>query len=145
MSFLIDTGVVLRAFDPASPENRPIRQAFRTLSRRQERLIVTVQNIAEFWNVSTRPVDKNGYGLSRETVGRRLATVERICDVTCEDDDSYATWKNLVQTHGIVGVAVHDARLVSVMLSRGISTIITLNAQDFRRYGGITAVLPRDV
>lgn len=145
MSCLIDTGVLLRAFDSGSAENRPIRHAFRTLWKRQERLIIAVQNIAEFWNVSTRPVDKNGFGLSPERVGKRLSALERICDVVTEDEESYAVWKGLVRTHGVVGVAVHDARLVSVMLARGISTIVTLNVQDFRRYGGITAVPLGDI
>jgi predicted nucleic acid-binding protein len=43
----------------------------------------------------------------------------------------------------LTGVAVHDARLVAVMLARGIGSIVTLNERDFRRYSGI-AVLPPD-
>ena len=145
MTCPIDTGVLLRAFDGTSRDYRAIRQALRTLWTRQERLVVALQNIAEFWNVSTRPVDKNGYGLSTERASRRLTVVERVCDLVTEDDDSYQVWKGLVVTHAVTGVAVHGARLVSVMLSHGISTIVTLNAQDFRRYSGISAVTPSEV
>ncbi|MBX9791462.1 MAG: type II toxin-antitoxin system VapC family toxin [Pirellulales bacterium] len=145
MACLIDTGVLLRAFDATCPEYRSIRQALRALWARQERLIVAVQNLAEFWNVSTRPVDKNGYGLSVERVSRRLIRIEQVCDVVTEDDDSFAAWKRLIVTYSVSGVAVHDARLVAVMLAHGISTIVTLNAQDFRRYNGITAITPDEV
>ena len=145
MASLVDTGVLLRAFDPASPEYRTIRRAIRSLVTRQEQLIVTVQNVAEFWNVSTRPIDKNGYGLSAERASRNLSLIERLCDVLTEDDASFAVWKGLLLAHSITGVAVHDARLVSVMIARGIPTIITFNARDFRRYNGISAIAPSDV
>ena len=142
MPCLIDTGILLRAFDASSAEYRPIRQTLRTLWTRQEQLVVAVQNLAEFWNVSTRPIDKNGYGLSLERVAKRLAVIERICDVVTEDDDSYHIWKGLLMAHAVVGVAVHDARLVSVMLSHGVLSVFTLNERDFRRYSGISVVTP---
>ena len=64
MACLLGTGILLRAFDASSSEYRQIRQDLRALVTRQERLVVALQNVAEFWNVSTRPIDKNGYGLS---------------------------------------------------------------------------------
>jgi predicted nucleic acid-binding protein len=145
MACLIDTGVLLRAFDASIAEYRQIRQALRALWTRQERLVVTLQNLAEFWNVSTRPVDNNEYGLSAERAGKRLALIERICEVITEDDHSYRIWKGLLLTHSVTGVAVHDARLVSVMLSHGVSTVVTLNERDFRRYSGITVLTPDKV
>jgi len=142
MGCLIDTGILLRAFDASSAEYRPIRQTIRALWMRQERLVAAVQNLAEFWNVSTRPVDKNGYGLSLERAAKRLALIERICEVVTEDDESYHIWKGLLTAHSVVGVAVHDARLVSVMVSRGVLSVFTLNERDFRRYTGISVVTP---
>ncbi len=145
MACLIDTGVLLRAFDASSAEYRLIRQALRTLWTRQERLVVALQNLAEFWNVSTRPIDKNGYGLSAERASKRLALIERICEVITEDDRSYRIWKGLLTAHSVTGVATHDARLVSVMLSHGVSTVVTLNERDFRRYSGIAVLTPDKV
>ena len=142
MAFLIDTGVLLRAFDVDTPEYRRIRQTIRTLWARHERLVVALQNVAEFWNVSTRPTSNNGYGLSAERASKRLATIERFCEVITENEHSFLAWKSLLTDYSITGVAVHDARLVSVMLCHGISTVVTLNDRDFRRYGGITAVTP---
>jgi len=145
MALLIDTGVLLRAFDASSPEYRTIRQALRAIWLRQESLVIALQNLAEFWNVSTRPMDRNGYGLSLERAAKRLSTIEAICEVLIEDDQTFGIWKGLLATNSITGVAVHDARLASVMLANGITTIVTLNAQDFRRYHGITVVTPKEV
>jgi predicted nucleic acid-binding protein len=143
MACLLDTGILLRAFDPSFSEHRRIRQAFRLFLTRQESVVVTTQNLAEFWNVSTRPVDKNGFGLSVERAKRRLEVIERFCQVVTEDQDSYRIWKKLIVAHGLTGVGVHDARLVAIMQSRGISTIVTLNERDFRRYEGITVLTPQ--
>ncbi len=138
MTCLIDTGILLRAFDASFAEYRLVRQALRSLLASQDRLIVALQNLAEFWNVSTRPVDKNGYGISVERASRRLNLIEQICEVVTEDDRSSRIWKGLPMSYAITGVSVHDARLVSVMLSQGVSTILTLNERDFRRYSGIS-------
>lgn len=145
MACLLDTGILLRAFDASSSVYRQIRRDLRALVTRQERLVVALQNVAEFWNVSTRPIDKNGYGLSVELTERRVQIIERFCDLVSESNHSYRVWKNLLNVHGVTGVAVHDARLVSVMLSHGVSDIFTFNERDFRRYPGISVLTPGSV
>jgi predicted nucleic acid-binding protein len=144
MSTLIDTGVLLRAFDANSPHYRPIRQALRKLLDDGEPLTVTVQNMAEFWNVGTRPLEHNGQGLSAVRIKRRVAIVERFCEVVAEDAVSYEHWKRMIESLGVTGVKVHDARLISVMLRSGVKRIFTLNEADFRRYvgEGIEVVTP---
>lgn len=144
MGTLIDTGVLLRAFDAQSQHCRPIRQALRKLLDAGEQLTVTVQNMAEFWNVATRPLEYNGQGLSAERVKRRIAIIERFCEVIAEDAVSYDHWKRIVESLGVSGVKVHDARLISVMLRAEVKRILTLNDGDFRRYigEGIEVVTP---
>jgi predicted nucleic acid-binding protein len=136
MATLVDTCILLRAFDANYTDFRAIRQSLRQALDSGERLIVTVQNMAEFWNVATRPLENNGQGLSAQRAKRRLALIERICKVVAEDPKSYAEWKRLVEEYGVSGVAVHDGRLVSVMLSRGVRRILTLNGRHFKRYLG---------
>ena len=136
MGTLVDTGILLRAFDAKSEHYRSIRQALRRALNDNIQLVVTIQNLAEFWNVATRPLDKNGQGLSSERVKRRVEIIERFCEVLSEDAGSYAHWKRLVESLGVTGVKVHDARLVSVMLHLGVTQILTLNEADFQRYAG---------
>jgi predicted nucleic acid-binding protein len=52
-------------------------------------------------------------------------------------------WRRLVVVHAVVGVKVHDARLVAAMHVHGVSHLLTLDEEDFNRYPGITVVHPR--
>jgi len=45
----------------------------------------------------------------------------------------------------VLGVKVHDARLVSVMVVANVPTVLTLNERDFQRYSEVSAVRPEDV
>jgi len=145
MAYLVDTGVLLRAFDRDAAEHATILQATRALLNRGEELFVAVQNLAEFWNVSTRPRDKNGLELPVETVSRRLRVIERLSTVVSENAESFQEWERLVMAHRVLGVKVHDARLVSVMLVSNVPTVLTLNERDFQRYSEVSAVTPKDV
>jgi predicted nucleic acid-binding protein len=146
MSYLVDTGVLLRAFDRDSEEQEVILRALRVILNRGEQLFVTIQNLAEFWNVSTRPKDKRGgLALPIEIVARRVRAIERFATVLSESSSSISEWKRLVINHRVLGVKVHDARLVSVMIATGIPSLLTLNVADFKRYTEITAVTPEAV
>ncbi len=73
-----------------------------------------------------------GHSIGR--VAHRVRALERFCEVVTETENSYQVWRDLVASHGVTGTSVHDARLVAVMLDRGIPDILTLNAADFRCY-----------
>jgi hypothetical protein len=57
----------------------------------------------------------------------------------------YALWRQLVVRNALMGVQVHDARLVAWMQAHGISHLLTLNPSDFARYPGLTALNPHNV
>jgi predicted nucleic acid-binding protein len=104
------------------------------------------QNIAEFWNVSTRPTSaRGGYGQSVSKTERRVQFIERNCTILAESPASYHAWRQLLTAHSVQGVAVHDARLVAMMQTAGISHILTQNTRDFARYALVAAVTPQDV
>jgi predicted nucleic acid-binding protein len=146
MQILVDTGVLLRAFDRAAPEQRSIFRALRKLWSENHDLVTTSQNIAEFWNVSTRPAQARvGLGLSVSATHDRVKLIERLGDVLSYSDKAYQEWRTLVLNHQITGVAVHDAKLAATMISMNIQTILTLNAADFRRYPGLTVITPESV
>ncbi len=146
MTYLVDTGVLLRAFDRGAAEHKTILRAIRSLLDRGEDLAVSIQYLAEFWNVSTRPKSANGgFELPIESVLRRLRVIQRVARLVSEGPASFDELKRLVTVHRVLGVKVHDARLVSVMLVSRIPTILPLNVRDFQRYTEISAVAPDDV
>ena len=146
MKYLADTGVLLRLFDSDDPHCFAIRSAFRAFRSNRDEVFFAVQNASEFWNVSTRPASaRGGYGHDPQKVRLRLQLLERFCNRVVETHVSYEKWKELLITRSVSGVAVHDARLVSVMICSGISHVVTLNVDDFKRYPEVTAVEPADV
>ena len=57
----------------------------------------------------------------------------------------YPEWRLLVVSHSVMGVQVHDARIVAVMNVHAVTHVLTLNGADFSRYAGITCVAPDEV
>ena len=147
MIYLVDTNVILRFADRSHPLHITIRTAIRRLRSEGHQLQIAPQNCVEFWNVATRPIDKNGFGLTPIEADRLLRLIERLFPILVDLPAIYTEWRRLVVTFGVSGVQVHDARLVAVMKANNITHILTLNATDFLRYAneGIVAVDPRSL
>ena len=104
MLYLVDTGVLLRLFNRAAPLHAKIRQCLREQRIAGHGFAISPQNVAEFWNVSTRPASaRGGYGLSIEVTERRVRALERICEVLPESADLYPLWRRLVVHHQVRG------------------------------------------
>lgn len=142
MSVFVDTNVLLRSIEVSDPAHEAAVRAIAGLMKVGEALIVTPQIIAEFWNVATRPRERNGIGLTPDGADTELAQIEGFFTVVGESTDVYITWKGLVARYGVSGVAAHDARLVAAMNVYGITRILTFNARDFARYPDIEVVDP---
>jgi predicted nucleic acid-binding protein len=142
---LLDTNILLRLSNRDSPDFSVIRNALRSLSQRNARLCYTSQNLIEFWNVATRPADRNGYGLSTGEVDQAAQRVERAFVMLPDSKAIHHEWRRLVVDYGVSGTKVHDARLVAAMTVHGVAHILTFNDRDFSRYAGITAVHPSNV
>ena len=57
----------------------------------------------------------------------------------------YREWGKIVVQHGVLGVQAHDARLAAAMFVHGVSHILTLNATDFNRFSGLSALHPSSI
>ncbi|MEM6328343.1 MAG: type II toxin-antitoxin system VapC family toxin [Bacteroidota bacterium] len=147
MTWLLDTNIVLRVFNPHDPAHADIRGAVETLLDQGARLHISVQNAAEVWNASTRSTDRNGLGYTPHEAAALLDLIETIAPVLPDHPDTYSQWKRLVREFSVSGVQVHDARLAAWMLAHGMDRILTRNTADFARYesAGIQAVSPRGV
>lgn len=144
MIYLVDTNILLRLVNPSDSLYAAARTAVQTLQGQGHELRIGSQNAAEFWNVVTRPVDRNGLGLSPPRADRLLSFFEKIFVPLPDLPLVYGEWRRLVVEHGVSGVQVHDARLVALMSVHGISRILTFNGRDFHRFleDGIEAVEP---
>jgi len=145
MAILIDTNILLRSVQPDHPMNNTAVRALSILIEREEALVVSIQNLAEFWNAATRPEANNGLGFSVEEARDELVKLEEFFEVVHENPASYTAWKELIVENRVSGVQVHDARLVAVMKAYGIRQIVTFNTADFMRYARIEPIHPDKV
>ena len=146
MAILLDTGILLRLWDRKDPAHILVVSSVRLLYRQGIELVTSAQNIAGFWNVSTRPSSaRGGYGRSVDEADRRVQFFERYGRVLSDTPTTYLEWRRLVKEHRIIGVAVHDARIAAQMIAWGLDEILTLNPDDFRRYTEITVRTPSEI
>jgi predicted nucleic acid-binding protein len=132
--YLVDTNILLRFADRTHPLHNNIRSQIRQRREMGDQPVATAQNYIEFWNVLTRPLARNGFGLTPSDADRFLQLIERLFPLLSDSPAVYPEWRRLVCQYGVSGVQVHDVKLVAAMLANQITTIMTLNVSDFRRY-----------
>jgi predicted nucleic acid-binding protein len=143
VAYLIDTNVLLRSVDPNHPMYYDATNAISLLRNQGETLCIVPQNLIEFWNVYTRPANKNGLGHTAEESGEEIRRLKGFFTVMADTSNIYDQWERLVIQYQVKGVNVHDARLTAAMVVHKLTHILTFNIQDFNRYAGeITPVHP---
>jgi predicted nucleic acid-binding protein len=142
MRVLVDTNILLRSAQPNHPLCSQATHAVSKLLRQEDSVFICPQNIAEFWNVATRPTDRNGLGFSHEEVSREVASIEESLTLLPDVPAIYAAWKRLMHDQKVQGVKVYDARLVAVMSVYAVESILSFNSADFKRYDHVTALHP---
>ena len=146
MRYLVDTGILARLLHRNDPLHARVRHTLRRLRQEGHTFVTSSQNMAEFWNLCTRPAGlRGGFGLSVEEAARRLRLLERFVTVLKEPGSAYETWKRLLVVNSVAGKEVHDARLAALMKAYRIRRILTLNGADFKRYKGIEVIDPDSI
>ena len=144
-SCLIDTNILLRIARRFDPQHSLVDTALAQLGGQGTVLHYTHQNVAELWNVMTRPVARNGFGLSVSEADREVRVIEAGMTLLADSEAIYREWRRIVVQHSVLGVQVHDARLAATMYVHGVGHILTLNVADFSRFSGLTAIHPNSV
>lgn len=144
MVYLTDTNVLLGVAHRVDARYPIVQAAVHKLWADGHELQTTSQNFSEFWNVSTRPANRNGFGRTPLEADVLLQDLERLFPLLQDSPDVYPKWRQLIVKYNVSGVQVHDARLVAAMIIHDVTHILTFNAKDFVRYAseGIMAVNP---
>ena len=142
---LADTNVYARTIQANDPFHEEAILAMRGLRRTGHTLCLVPQNLYELWVVATRPLTKNGYGLSPSEAEALLDDLAIAYTLVRDVPEVYDEWLRLVLDFQIAGVPAHDARLVAAMRVHGISNLLTYNTRDFVRYPGINLLHPLQV
>jgi len=125
-SCLVDTNILLRMTRRSEPQDKIVHAALAQLAGQDTIFHYVLQNIAELWNVMTRPLDRNGLGLSVADAAREVNAIEAGMVFLADNEAVYREWRRLVVQHSVTGVQVHDARLAAAMYVYRINHILTL-------------------
>jgi predicted nucleic acid-binding protein len=141
----VDTNILLGMTRRSDPQHQIVDAALARLASQGIILHYTHQNIAELWNVMTRPPVRNGLGLTVAEAEREVRAIESGMSFLPDSEAVYREWRRIVVQYGVLGVQVHDARLAAAMRVHRVSHILTLNVADFSRFSGLTAVHPGSI
>jgi predicted nucleic acid-binding protein len=142
---LIDSNVLIRWAQREGPSFRIVGTAIKKLVRSRVEPCYTSQNLGEFWNVLTRPADRNGFGFSPAVADIRARDIEAAFRLLPDIPEVHKEWRRLLVDYRVSGVQVHDTRLVAAMIVHGVKRILTFNTEDFARFDEVEAVHPRDL
>ena len=143
--WLADSNILIRWVQPQDPEFNLVQTSIRKIGQSGDAPCYTSQNLGEFWNVLTRPVNRNGYGLSPHEADVHAITLESRFRILPDGIQVHNEWRRLLVDHGVSGTQVHDARLAAAMHIHGVKRILTFNTKDFARFSDIEAVHPNQL
>jgi predicted nucleic acid-binding protein len=143
--YAVDTNILSRISQRDDPDNGLVKSTTRALVERGIGLCFTAQSLGEFWNVSTRPIGRNGYGLSPREANDHLAFIEGRYSLLADSLLVVRAWRKLLLEHQVRGAEVHDAHIAASLEVHGIQTLITFNVSDFKRFSRMTAVHPSQI
>ncbi len=132
---VLDTNVLLAATDQGRSEHARALAALNDWPNAGTVLYTSVQILREYLSVATRPLRVNGLGMTQRDATsnvRRLLERMRLLTETDRVMDSLLT---LLDSTHCAGKHVHDANIVATMMAHGIDTLVTMNVDDFKRYG----------
>jgi hypothetical protein len=114
--YLADSNILLRLVKVDHPEFPLVRGAIRALTQKGMTPAYTLQNMTEFWNASTRPKERNGFGLTVEETERNAQDIERSFTFLVDTEAVCREWRRIVVQYGISGVQVWVSRESSLAL-----------------------------
>ena len=113
---LVNSNILIRWVQPTDPDFPIVEAAVASLISSGAILCYASQNLGKFWNASTRPVGRNGFGLSPEEADRRARRFESRLRLLPDSLAVHEEWRRLLVDYSVSGVQVHDAHLVATML-----------------------------
>ena len=145
MDYQSDTNIILRLAEPAHPMHGTALKAVTTLFTNGHNICLLPQNLIEFWNVATRPADKNGLGWTATQTDAEVTVLENTFTILPDVPTIYTEWRRLVTAHSVLGKQVHDTRIVAAMNVHRVTHLLTFNTADFKRFSGIVLIDPATI
>ncbi len=145
--YLLDTNVLLRLSERASPMHATAKQAVANIYHAGGVPLITAQNLIEFWTVATRPPAANGLGLTAAQTVVELVRHKAAFRLLPDTPDILPRWESLAARYNVRGAQAHDARLAAVALAYQVPNFLTFNGKHFTRFApaGLVVIDPAQI
>lgn len=130
----VDTNVLLSASDPHRALHRSALEILNDWPNQGQALATSAQVLREYLVVATRPVEVNGLGLSLDDALANVAAFRSRMRFLEETEQVWERLRALVSSCRCLGKQIHDANLVAISLSAGVTRLVTANPGDFSRF-----------
>jgi predicted nucleic acid-binding protein len=132
---MVDTNVLLAATDESRTEHHDALTILNDWPAGATTLCASGQILREYLAVATRPADRNGLGLKLPDALGNVHAIRERTTLLAEDAKVAERLLGLLADVEAGGEQVHDANVVATMLVHGIGVIVTMNVDDFARFG----------
>lgn len=137
----LDTNILLRA----TPITMPLHQEAASLVASQRATGATIwisrQVLREYIAVTTRP-QTFLKPFTADAVAAQIHLFERLFAIADDTAAVTANLLSLLREYPTGGKQVHDANIVATMLAYGISTLLTQNIDDMKRFASKISIIP---
>jgi predicted nucleic acid-binding protein len=146
MLYLFDTNNFLRLAEKQNSQRAIILQALRKLRSNNHTICFTPQILAEFWNVCTRPSSaRGGLDFSIKQTKKKVEIIQKHFQLLTDNLQTFLEWKKLVSDYSVIGVQVHDAKIVASIITHKVDYLVTFNEKDFKRFPMIQVINPNNI
>ena len=141
----VDTNVLLTATDESRPLHSRAIQLLARATGQELSLVASGQVVREYLVVATRPIERNGLGLSVTDAEANVNEFLRHLELYDETAGVSRRLRQLAMAHNLHGKRIHDANIVATMTVHGIYTLLTQNGADFAPFKDIAILAIPDV
>ena len=138
---MVDTNVLLAATEEGRAEHHDALTILNVWPAGDTTLYVSGQILREYLAVATRPANRNGLGLKSPDALGNVGAIRERTTLLAEGAKVTERLLGLLADIECGGRQVHDANVIATMLVHGVGTVVTMNLDDFARFGGYVNVL----
>ncbi len=138
--WFVDTNVLIYATNAQSPWNEQATAALNEARQKGINFVISPQILREYMVTATRPAP-----VSQLNPREALENVELFLKefrVVADNPAVAVRLVALVRQYSVLGKQVHDTNIVAVMLTHGVSHLLTNNVADFARFSQEITVIP---
>jgi predicted nucleic acid-binding protein len=136
----VDTNILVYANLTQSPFHKPALSALENFHNSGAELWISRQVLREYLAVMTRPILLTA-SIPTESLIEDVRAFSAALKIAEETSQTTETLLSLLGKFPTAGKQIHDANIVASMLSVGVRSLLTNNAEDFDRFSSEIEIL----